>query len=250
MNVARWLLAFLLATQIGSCTILQSIVHPLDKKTSERVTQLRKDMLMRRAQALLQYEPIYFELETLLPKDHGAMDDIKLYKAERRKLAGNLFDCGQKSMVEKAYPHAEECLELSNKLVSSSEKLILLDKAKTIRKQQEDKRRNEQLLLAYQQTYASGNLAEAMLQLDALLATAPDNTQAIQLRDQLNLEIKVKMTKDLEEARSFYSRGKITEALQLCNNLMSIDPKNEELLALISRAEKINKNIEKLSKPK
>jgi len=89
-----------------------------------------------------------------------------------------------------------------------------------------------------------------MLQLDALLAAVPDNSQAIQLRDQLNLEIKAKMSKDLEEARSLYSRGKITEALQLCNSLMSIDPKSEELLALISRAGKINKNIEKLSKPK
>jgi hypothetical protein len=31
---------------------------------------------------------------------------------------------------------------------------------------------------------------------------------------------------------------------------MLVDPKNEELLAMISRAGKVNKNIEKLSKTK
>jgi uncharacterized protein HemY len=250
MSVVRWVLVFILIIQISSCAMFESIVHPLDKKTSERVTQLRKDMLMRRAKASLQYEPIYLELETLLPKDHGAMDDIRQYKYERRKLANNLYDCGQQSMYEKNYPQAEECLELSNKLSSSSEKIILLEKAKLIHKQYEDKRRSEQIMLAYQSAYSSGNLAEAMVQLETLLAVTPDNMQALELHDQLATEIKVKMSKDLEEARSLYSRGKITEALNVCNKLMLVDPKNPELLALISRAEKINKNIEKLSKPK
>ena len=248
MSAVRWSLITILISQLGACTMLEAVVYPLDKKTSERVTQLRKDMLMQRARALLQYEPIYFELETLLPKDHRAVEDIRQYKAERRKLADNLFDCGQQSMVEKNYPQAEECLELSNKLASSSEKTVLLDKAKLIRKQQEDKRRSEQLMVAYQQAYSSGNLAEALVQLETLLAATPENAQAIQLSDHLNSEIKIKMTRDLEEARSLYTQGKITEALQVCNNLKLVDPKNLELLALISRAEKINKNIEKLQK--
>lgn len=250
MNVAGLAVAFMLILQLGSCALIKVPHEALDKKTTERVAQLRKDMLLRRARALVQYEPIYQELETLLPKDNGATDDIRHYKAERRNIAEGLYDCGQESMLEKNYVQAEECLELSNKLESYGEKQAMLDKARSIRKQQDDKRRSEQILQAYQTAYASGNLAEASLQIDLLLSLAPENVSAVILRDQLNAEIRARMTKDLEEARSLYSRGKINEALVICNSLMLVDPKNEELLAMISRAEKVNKNIEKLSKTK
>jgi tetratricopeptide (TPR) repeat protein len=250
MNVAGLVVAFMLMLQLGSCALIKMPYEPLDKKTTERVAQLRKDMLLRRGHALVQYEPIYQELETLLPQDNGATDDIRHYKAERKNIAEGLYDCGQQSMYEKNYAQAEECLELSNKLESYGEKQAMLDKARSIRKQQDDKRRSEQIMLAYQLAYASDNLAEARLQLDLLLTLTPENTSAITLRDQLNAEIKARMTKDLEEARSLYSQGKINEALAICNSLMLVDPKNEELLAMISRAEKVNKNIEKLSKTK
>lgn len=233
-----------------ACTMHTPAQEPLDKKTAERITQLRKDMLLRRAQALVQYEPIYQELETLLPKDNGAASDINRYKAERDELAGYLLACGKQSVIEKNFVQAEECLDLSNQLASNNEKQILLDKARATRKQQDEKRQSEQIMQSYQQAYASGNLVEAHTQLDMLLALLPENSQAVILRDQLNTEISSRMNKNLEEARTLYSQGKINEALVICNNSLRIDPKNEELLAMISRAEKVNKNIEKLSKTK
>lgn len=249
MNVAGFILVIVFGLQLTACAVYKSSPD-LDKKTSDRVTQLRKDMLLRRASALVQYEPIYNELETLLPSDYGAADDIKHYKSERREIADNLYNCGMQSMNEKNYAQAEECMELSNKLVSGVEKQALLDKARVIRKQQDDKRRSEQIMQVYQQAYASGNLAEARTQLEALLTLTPENNQVSALRDQLNIEIKKRMDKDLEQARSLYSQGKINEALIICNALMLVDPRNEELLGMISRAEKVSKNIEKLSKPK
>jgi tetratricopeptide (TPR) repeat protein len=251
MITARFAMVMLLGLQLASCAQLNKVPpQELDKKTSERVTQLRKDMLLSRARALVKYEPIYQELETLLPKDHGATDDIQHYKSERNEVAGHLLDCGVQSMTEKNYVQAEECLELSNQLVAGAEKQAMLDKARSIRKQQDDKRRSEQIMLAYQQAYTAGNLADAQAQLNALLALTPDHVQALALRDQLKSEIKLKMEKNLDEARNLYSQGKITEALAICNSLMLVDPKNEELLAMISRAGKVNKNIEKLSKTK
>ena len=249
MNVARFIIVILFGLQLTSCVAYKN-PPVLDKKTSERVTQLRKDMLLRRASALVQYEPIYNELETLLPSDYGAADDINQYKSERREIAANLYNCGMQSMIEKNYAQAEECMELSNKLVSGVEKQTLLDKARVIRKQQDDKRRSEQIMQVYQQAYASGNLAEAHTQLEILLTLTPENNQVSVLRDQLNIEIKKRMDKDLDQARSLYSQGKINEALIICNALMLVDPKNEELLGMINRAEKVSKNIEKLSKPK
>lgn len=250
MNIVNLGFVILLGLQLTACELYKRPLQALDKKTSERVTQLRKDMLLQRARSLVQYETIYNELETLLPRDYGAADDIKHYKSERSDIAEQLYDCGKQSMLEKNYTLAEECMELSNKLGGSVEKQTLLDKARAIRKQQEDKRRSEQMMQAYQQAYTSGKLAEARIQIDALIGLAPDNNQAIALRDQLKIEIKTKMDKDLEQARSLYSQGKINEALDICNSLMQVDPKNEELLGMISRAEKVSKNIKKLSKPK
>lgn len=251
MSTARFAVAMLLGLQLASCTQLNTPPpQALDKKTSDRVTQLRKDMLLNRARALVKYEPIYQELETLLPKDHGATDDIRRYKAERNEIARHLLDCGEQSMAEKNYVQAEECLELSNQLVEAAEKQTMLDKARSIRKQQDDKRRSEQMLLAYQQAYTAGNLADAHAQLNTLLALVPDHAQALALREQLGSEIKMKMEKSLDEARNLYSQGKIAEVLAICSSLMLVDPKNEELLAMISRAEKVSKNIEKLSKTK
>lgn len=250
MSAVRLASLFVFMLLLASCAVQQVQQPVLDKKTAERVTQLRKEMLLHRARALVQYEPIYQELETLLPKDAGAADDINHYKSERNEIASHLFDCGTRSMAEKNYLQAEECLELSNQLLANAEKQILLDKVKLVRKQQEDRRHGEQIMLAYQLAYASGNLAEAHLQLDALQALQPENNQAVTLHQNLNAEIRSRMTKGLEEARSLYSQGKIAEALAICNGLMLIEPKNEELLAMISRAEKVNKNIEKLSKAK
>ncbi|HEX5637437.1 MAG TPA: hypothetical protein VFY78_10155, partial [Gammaproteobacteria bacterium] len=192
MNVAGTVIAFMLVVQLGSCALIRPPQYTLDKKTTERITQLRKDMLLRRARALVQYEPIYQELETLLPQDNGAADDIRHYKSERKVIAEGLYDCGKESMLEKNYVHAEECLELSNKLVSYGDKQALLEKARSIRKQQEDKRRSEQIMSAYQQAYATGNLSEALLQLDMLIALSAENNQALALRDKLDAEIKLR----------------------------------------------------------
>lgn len=250
MSRVRLVIALTLLLSLIACVPYKIPAQPLDKKTSERVTQLRKDMLLQRAHALVQYEPIYHELESLLPADGGAADDIEQYNVERNVIAGHLAECGNLSMAEKNYALAEECLDLSNKLVSSNEKQVLLEKARDIRKQQDDKRRSDQIMQAYQHAYNNGSLDEARMQLVTLLALIPENTPAQALREQLAAEIKARMDKDLEEARTLYSQGKITETLAVCNKLLLVDPKNEELIAMINRAEKVNKNIEKLSKPK
>jgi hypothetical protein len=229
------------------------IVTQLEKYTAERdarIVQLRKDMLLHRARSLVQYEPIYKELETLIPEDYAARSDIQKYQAERNEIAEHLQDCSRHALSQKDYPLAEECLSLSNALVHTAEKQTLLDKTRATIKAADDKQKTEQLLAGYQHAYDAGDLSAASGKLNELLAFRPDYPQARTLREQLDMEIKTRISKGLESARSAYTQGKYSETLDICNALLQLDPKNEEVIVLQNRAAKVSKNVEKLSKEK
>ena len=87
-----------------------------------QVNELRKNMLLRRARALVQYQAIYEKLEKLIPDDYSARYDITKYKKEKLDISSELMDCGEYALDIKNYSLAEECIDLSNQLAPPDDK--------------------------------------------------------------------------------------------------------------------------------
>lgn len=219
----------------------------LDERDTQ-VQELRKNMLLRRARALVQYQAIYQKLEKLIPDDYSARYDINRYNSEKQEIAAELLECGDYALEEKDYSLAEECVDLSNQLTASKEKQKSLAAIRKKKKYLDDKRRSSELIEAYQAAYDSGDFPKARYHLETLIAMDSSQSKARELKAQLDRDINMRVEKGITRGKTLYSKGKINEALKIWEDLLKIDPKNEELATLISRGKKVSTKIKKLEK--
>lgn len=230
---------------------------PDDKRLSEQkarlvrerdtqVQELRKNMLLRRARALVQYQAIYEKLEKLIPDDYSARYDINQYKSEKRDLASDLLECGEYSLEDKDYSLAEECIDLSNQLLPTDEKKTSLAAIRKKKTYLDNKRRSSELIEAYKKAYESGDFPRARYHLETLIALDSRHSKAKELKAQLDRDINLRVEKGITRGKTLYSQGKVDEALDIWEELLKIDPKNEELASLISRGKKVSTKIRKL----
>ncbi|MDH5571070.1 MAG: tetratricopeptide repeat protein [Gammaproteobacteria bacterium] len=229
----------------------KQIIAERDKLIKERNTQvheLRKNMLLRRSKALIQYAPIYNKLEKLIPEDYNARSDITRYNAETEEIATHLMNCGNQALENEDFSLAEECITLSNQLIPTADKQKLLSRTHSKRKFIDNKRRSRELIESFNDAYASGDFPKARYHLETLLALDPENKKALELKSQLDRNINSRIEKGITKGKSLYSQGKINQALEIWQELLSIDPKNEELTSLVARGKKVSKKIEKLEK--
>lgn len=211
-----------------------------------RITELRKMMLIRKARTLLQYASVYQKLQQLIPNDYNAQIEIDEYSREREEIADLLMSCTHHALSNRDYFLATECLTLSNKLVPSKEKQGLLKTAVANRKKLDKKRRSKQLLRNFQQAKANRDYASARYNLEILLDLDPKDKTYIKLKKQLETDVTNRLKNDIQQGKLLYSKGNITEALETWESLLQIDPGNDDLIALIARAKKITRKIEKL----
>jgi hypothetical protein len=213
-----------------------------------QVQELRKNMLLRRARALVQYQAIYEKLEKLIPDDYNARYDINKYKSEKQELAAELMDCGEFSLEARDYSLAEECIDLSNQLLASEAKQKSLASIRKTKKNLDNRRRSSELIEAYHAAYDGGDFPRARYHLETLIALDGSHSKARELKAQLDRDINLRVEKGITEGKTLYSQGKINEALAVWEGLLKIDPKNEELASLISRGKKVSSKIRKLEK--
>jgi tetratricopeptide (TPR) repeat protein len=228
-------------------TLIKRKTSLIDERDSQ-VKELRKDMMLRRGRALVQYQSIYQKLEKLIPDDYGARYDINRYHKEKQDVAAELMEYGEYSLDSRNYVLAEECIDLSNSLAPSAEKKKMLANIVRTRKNIDDKRRSNELLEAYEKAYDSGDFAKAGSHLETLLKLDSNNKQARELKTKLDRDIKRRVESGIERGKTLYSLGKINEALSIWEGLLKIDPKNEELASLITRGKKVSTKIKTLEK--
>ncbi|MCW9013504.1 MAG: hypothetical protein OQL06_06940 [Gammaproteobacteria bacterium] len=218
------------------------------EQRNNQVIELRKDMLLKRSRALIQYKAIYKQLEKLIPEDFSAQYDINNYNKEKTEISAELMDCGNHALAEKQYAQAEECFHLSHELIPSKDKLALLNKTKNRRKIIEDKNRSKELIESYQKAFDKGDFPKARYHLETLIALKPDDQKARQLKARLDKEIHELMTRGIAEGKKHYSEGNIKKAVTIWQELLKTDPKNTELISLLARGKKVSKKIENLEK--
>lgn len=213
-----------------------------------RINELKKMMLIRKARTLLQFESVYKQLKQLIPDDYDAQYEIDEYNRERQDMADLLMGCTNHALASRDYFLATECLSLSNQLVTSKEKQGLLKTAVSQRKKLDKKRRSKQLLSNYNTALADQDYTSARYNIDILLDLDPKDKTYIRLKKQLENQIHNHLKNDIQKGKLLYSKGNISEALETWEGLLNIDPGNNELIALIARAKKVSRKIEKLER--
>jgi len=213
-----------------------------------KVSALRKEMLMKRANALISYKEIYSKLNALVPQDYSAQFDINRYEKDRVEVAGYLKMCGDHAKKKKQYITARDCYSLSNKLVPNKQKSNWVAKIDSQLKSKSDKKRYDELLKAYKSAFEKEEYMKARLHLNTLLAIDPSHKKAKTLLTALNKKVREQASIKITLGRELYSKKKINDALLVWQQALLLEPDNEELIQLVSRAEKVSKKIQSLEK--
>lgn len=225
------------------------LARELTNLISERdhlVKQLRKELLLKNADALLSYDEIYQRLQMLIPDDRTARNDIRKHKDNKRRIAQHLEKCGEKARLDKQLQLAYDCYSLSHQLQPSEQKSFYVEKIDRQIKSQTNYKRYNQLLSSYKSAYSDKQYNKAKMHLNTLLAINPDHKQAKAYMKTLDQEINKLVSDKIELGKELYSQKKINEALFIWKHAETFSPDNDELIQLINRAEKVSKKIKSL----
>lgn len=225
---------------------LESERKKLITQRNVHVANLRKELLINRANALISYKKTYSALHNLIPDDNSAQYDISQYEDEKEDLANELQKCGEHAIKNNHYTIARDCYVLSNQLMPSKTKLSFVDNIKKQLKDRENKQRFKELLSAYETAYVKKDYKNARTALQTLTAIDPKHKKASKLLINLNNEIDKLVDKMISEGKEQYSKKKINQALKTWQQAKRFKPDNKELIQLIIRAEKVSKKLQKL----
>jgi len=218
----------------------------LIRQRDAKVTNLRKELLINRANALISYEKTYASLNKLMPADHNAQKDIRFYEDEKQSLANQLTRCGELEIKKNNYKQALDCYLLSNKLLPSDTKRHFVDDIEKQLKSQENNTRIKELFKAYDIAYKNKNYNKARTPLQTIIAIEPKHKKANALLSKLNTEITAYTNSLISSGKKLYSDKKVNEALKLWKQAQAVAPGNKELTQLIIRAEKVRKKLLRL----
>lgn len=232
--------------KIPGNAIITSHKNELIKQHAEKVRELNRDLAMHNARALIGCLTMYEELEVLEPDDPNLQSGLNRIRREKEELATELLKYGEESLQKKNYDLADECIDLSNQLVASSAKNAILISIREKKKSLVIPRRRVELIKAYREAYDQGDFSQAGSHLETLIALDGNNTHAKALKSQLERDIDLRVERGVAEGKTLYSQGKINEALVIWEELLKIDPQNEELAAYVVRGKKVSTKIKTL----
>ncbi len=225
---------------------LEKHYNQLLKLREQEIINLRKQLLLKDANTLISYKPIYERLEQLLPTDYRAKNDLTRYKNYVSGTTRQLDNCAEDAIKQHQHNLARECYLLSHALVPGEKKQQGIERLGSMIKNVSHKKSYNELFAAYQTEYQNKNYHLARKNLKTILELNPQHEQASKLLDSLTQEIDILVNNKLSLGRDLYSKQKIDAAMAQWKQAREIDPYNAEIDQLISRAEKVQKKIESL----
>lgn len=227
-------------------TELEKHYNQLLKQREQEIISLRKQLLFKDANTLISYKPIYERLEQLLPTDYRAQNDLSRYKNYVSATTHQLDNCAEDAINRRQYNLAKECYLLSHALVPGKHKQSGIERLDSMIKNVSNQKFYSELFAAYRTDYQNKNYYLARQSLQTILKLNPQHEEARKLLDSLTHEINLLVNNKLSLGRDLYSQQKIDAALAQWKQAREMDPDNEEINQLISRAEKVQKKIETL----
>ena len=230
-------------------------------KRAARLSDLRAEALLAKGDWLTRDTPLQREIARVDPHDSQSRGRLNENSREVEKAARELYSCGQRALARAEHDLALRCLKLAHTLTPTKEIGAALARTKMavavrMAKRHGAKRRKsqggasmiQQIVDAYEKAYADGDLLKARKHVNKLSSLEPADTAIKRMEADLDAAIAFKVERGIEDGRTLYSRGQIQPAVDAWNELMPLEPDNEELNAHIARANRILDKLDKLKK--
>ena len=263
---------------------LNKILSYLKDTESTQISRLQAQQLLAKSEWLLRAKDIQNSLHTIKPESNGTFIDPS---ADIEETAAELYHLGLKAMQKGDLELADSCLTMSNKLhsqpftTSAMARLeILLEQQRQqdlsrqkqateqkrvieIKEQQKYQKENQKLQkkqqaqkqLEFDTLYYStasmlkeNQLSSAKSNLDKLNKMMPGNEKLARLNKEFSAKLPGHVEALLNRGRQLYINGKIEKARDIWLKAQKLDPKNEEIIKNIERANRVLGRLDELKK--
>lgn len=175
-----------------------------------------------------------------------------------KRAAGELLECGQRSMQAGKLQRAEQCLTFAQRIQDTQiarTALASLEQQQSERKKitrtrqqrSQDKLRRQQLdqmLTMANQALARDDLPAARQALNDALEIDSDNSDAIALRATIDSAIAARVDIALSKGNQLYRSGNIAQAQRVWKEGLLLDPDQPQLRANVERAARVLQNLQ------
>jgi tetratricopeptide (TPR) repeat protein len=243
---------------------LQAAHAAFETERQHHLRGLRMRLLLARAHSLIRERPMYEELHRISPGNLRARMQYQRAERDAREMAAELLELGETALAADDPLLAVEALTLAHALAPVGESAQRLEEAEAARQArlaaleitplateteagpEAWTEQDQASLERYHEAFRTGNLALARQLLEGLIGRHPDNADLRRQRPVLSRAIDTRVSAGLERGLRLYSRGRITEALEVWRPLKELAPEHRELEAHVERAERVQRRLEAL----
>lgn len=227
--------------------------------------RIRMELAIHRGEQLLKDAEAYQRLRQLKGSDVLTWLELKNYYRKCSESAQALQHHAQQALQRQDYALAQRGLKVARRLygedlLQSSQQRENIDRdlalanrhlRRTKPKPAKDPVATEVKLpvTELQQALDAGDLLSAQQHLNQLRQQSPQDPQLPPLQSQFQAQLNTRVEAAIKRGNDLYSTGDIEQALKVWREARTLDPDNVELLANITRAEKVQENLKALSAP-
>jgi tetratricopeptide (TPR) repeat protein len=247
----------------------------LDPKRVQRLAELRTNLLLERAQWVMQARPLLREIAFTDPGNRVAVAELEHINAEAQRIATQLSNVGVAALGEKKLELAERCLNMSDRLHPIAENILALERldqqrhemnlekrkqrlreeedrqrvetekrrqqarAEVERQQQESRRLTEEIYAAI----GSWDLLRAQALLEKLHEVDNVDPQLRGVEYAVETAVMVRVDEWVEKGNTLYSNGDVDAAKAVWEQALALNPGNIRVRDRIQRAERVLQNL-------
>ncbi len=217
---------------------------------------LESEKLILTGQWLKEILPIQQSLHENDPGDIGQEWSYSNIKSKAEETAQELLELGKEEFAINNLAMAQRLLPLSVALHPSPEgKAIVEELEKIVHQRNEQKqesskkiqkKKNKQIIDAFNKAMALGKLKEARKQLARLPASVRNRPSIDLMQERLNKTITAKVAEELAMGESFYRAGRYDQALKVWQHVLELVPEHSAVQAKIDRTQKVISKLKAL----
>lgn len=211
---------------------------------------LLRELYLSKAQTLIGNKKQLNELKKFHMNDQQSQDVMRESRQQVEGLKESLIDLAKYYIGQGRFEHAEQCLNLAQKLDGDASIQSVMSDLKRQRKVQKIASKTKEKTDAIRQVEWSidqGSLEEAKSRLGRLEEKFPNDLQVKSIKNRLEIRINQRVEAGLEAGRIEYQQRNIQRALSIWEPLLELAPKHKELNRNIQRANQILEKLERIS---
>lgn len=233
---------------------LQSAYQNFVKQRAFYLKSLYYQLYINKAEWLVKNADVQKELSRTMPDDQTTQRALAEHNKESAKVYQQLTICGIEAMNINDLELAEQCFLLADELQPSQAlQTTILDIQKQLTRKEKRttvifSERGRTTLSDAKTKMQDGNLKAALDLYKQIPVQDQKHALVTAFKQELDLRVNKNVAQGIELGRKLYSQGEIKQAVAVWNDIRELDPKNQNLISHINRAERVLHKLEQLQK--